>query len=215
MTRSRGAVVFFCGAATAVVFGAVLAAYDLWGGVPRHLWRVMRVLLIGAVGGMGFGGVAWVRSFEPAERPRAMFKAAAVLGGFALICGGGLFGHYAIRLDSSRAICAPALIAPSLQARREALRKGLGPLFPVIDPHGSCLHLKRELDAFDGDRTCPTFPPDDIECRCGKQRWRATHALRCKTKPTSCQWRKSADGSSLGCPEHGALHTLKEARGSL
>jgi hypothetical protein len=88
-----------------------------------------------------------------------------------------------------------------------------GPLFPVIDPHGSCLQLLDERAELLRDGTCPGFVMDDVPCRCGRERWEAGSSPRCATGPTACQHRSGA--STLGCAEHGTQYTLEEARRAL
>lgn len=204
--------VFALGVLLALAFGAVLAAYDIWGGVPRALWPVARRLFIGAVLFVIAGGVGWVASWPAGERLRASLRAGLLLAGLGALGGGALFLHYLSRWDTSRRICAPALIAPTRAAREAALREGLGPLFPVIDPHSSCLQLERERRELEASGTCPSFVMDDVACRCGSERWTPGGAARCASGPTACQYRSERGGSTLGCAEHGSQYTLEEAR---
>ncbi len=56
---------FGVGVAGAIVFGSVLAAYDLWGGVPRSMWLLMRAIatvstVAMVAGSIGAGGSAGI-----------------------------------------------------------------------------------------------------------------------------------------------------------
>lgn len=212
--RTRAALLFFAGVGAIVAFGSVYAAYDLWGGVPRGLWRLMQGLVAAGVIGVGLGGVRWVRSWPEDQRLRATLRAALVLAVLAAAIGGALFTYYVERRGPSRAICLPAAFAPTLAERQERLAEGLGPLFPVIDPDSECLGLKRELDALMEHGQCPLFPPDDAPCRCGA----ALHepgVPRCADGPTTCESREGARGDALGCPEGHAARRLDEYQESL
>lgn len=210
-SRRISAAVFGAGILLAIVFGSVLATYDLWGGVPRTIWPVAQLLVRVAVVCLIGGGVGWVRSWPPSERLRATVRAGAVLIALGAFGGGALFAHYASRWTTSRLICAPALIAPTRAAREAALREGLGPLFPLIDPHGSCLQLERERRQLQETGECPTFVMDDVPCHCGRESWQPSSTARCATGPTACQYRNDV-GQSLGCAEQGSTYTLEEAR---
>lgn len=217
--RRSFAVLFAVGVALAVGFGCLLAAYDLWGGVPRALWPLARRLFIGAGFAIVTGAIGWVTSWPKHERMVASLRAAAILAGVAAVSGAALWTHYAVRWKTSRLVCAPALVAPTRAAREAALREGLGPLFPVIDPHSSCLRLVREMRELDASGACPTFVMDDVACRCGKERWTPASPKRCATpsaagtrsEPTACAYRAELRESTLGCAEPGDA-TLEEAR---
>jgi len=191
---------FALGVLLLVAFGCVLAAYDIWGGVPRGLVRPM-----GAVAAVGallvvVGAVQWVLAFPPGKRLRVALLSGAAVAVLAIGLGGGLFSYYAVRLDTSTRICQPARKAPLRATRDAALSDGLGPLFPVIDPSFECIEMKRELDELDKSGTCPEFVLNDAPCTCGKQRWTKT-STPCATAPTTCQWRSASDRSELGCAE--------------
>jgi len=183
-----------------VAFGCVLAAYDLWGGVPRGLVRPM-----GSVAAFGVllviaGAVQWVLAFPSGKRLRTALLSGAAVAVLAAGLGGGLFSYYAVRLDSSARICRPGRKVPLRAAREAALDEGLGPLFPVIDPSHECIEMKRELDELDRDGTCPEFVLSDAPCTCGTQRWTKA-SVPCATGPTTCQSRSTSNRSELGCAE--------------
>lgn len=199
---------FTMGVSCAVLFGSVLAAYDLWGGVPRSLWRLMRGLLV--VGGTAIiaGAIGWVRTYPAGQRLRAAFKGVVALAVLAALMGGALFAHYASRWDTSRDICQPARSAPTLEERQAALAKGLGPLFPVIDPHSECLRLKEEVDELERDGVCPPVIIPTIPCRCGQQRYEPDGESPCPDGTVTCQWRAEARTTKLGCAEGEMLEGL-------
>lgn len=123
------------------------------------------------------------------ERRRTVLRVALALAGSAVLIGGILLAYYAVRWESSQRICAPALVA-STRAEREAARKeGLGPLFPVIRPHPSCIQLEEERLELERSGECPSFVMDDVPCDCGKERWPGKGSpKRCPDGPTSCEW---------------------------
>ncbi|MEZ4383232.1 MAG: hypothetical protein R3A79_18030 [Nannocystaceae bacterium] len=196
--RTRAALLFFVGVAAFVTFAAIYAAYDLWGGVPRGLWRFLSMSLVLGVLGVGFGGARWIQSWPAEERPRRALRAAIVLGAIAASVGGALYLYYDVRRETSRAICSPGHFAPTLQERQEILAEGLGPLFPVIDPDSECTALKRDVDALVEEGACPLFPPRDAACRCGRDVLRAGES-RCANGPTTCERRDDDPTESFGC----------------
>ena len=195
---------FGIGVLLLVAFGCVLAAYDLWGGVPRGLARPMGALAAFGAVLVVLGAVQWVRASPPGKRLRAALLSGAAAAVLAAGLGGGLFAYYAARLGSSARICRPGREAPLRAARDAALSEGLGPLFPVIDPSFECIAMKRELDELDRDGTCPRFVLDDAPCSCGSQRWTGASAP-CATGRTTCQWRVGSRQTELGCAEGEAL----------
>lgn len=213
MTRRASAVLLFSlGAAAVVAAGCVLAAYDLWGGVPRPLWRLVRGLLLAALTLMLIGGARWFTSFPVGQRLRAALRAALVLSGLAAVLGGGLVAYYLARWQPSRRICAPARLLPSLAARHEALARGVGPLFPVIDPNPACITLKHELDELATRRTCPLVPPAEARCRCGTDTWTGPQSgPACATGPTTCEWRPERQADALGCAGPTSERARREA----
>src|SRR5688572_26834638 len=142
--RRMFAGVFTVGVLLAIGFCCLLAAYDLWGGVPRQWWPLARWLARGAALCVVTGGIGWLLAWPAGERLRAAMRAGIGLLVLAALGGAALWFHYAARWKTSRLVCAPALIASTRAEREAALREGLGPLFPIIDPHDSCLQLERE-----------------------------------------------------------------------
>ena len=211
--RLGSGILFALGLLLTIAFGCLLAAYDLWGGVPRQLWPTARWLLRGGVACLLTGGVGFIWSHPAGQRARALWKSALALAALGTLGGAALWFHYLSRWKTSRLICAPALIAPERATREAALRDGLGPLFPVIDPHGSCLTLLREQRALEDDGTCPSFVMLDTACRCGRQAWSPGNPPACPNGPTACQSRDGA--TTLGCAEHGTSYLLEEAARAL
>lgn len=202
--------IFVLGLLCFVAVGALVAAYDIWGGVPPHLWTRARTLAMVGAGAVVLGGVSWFFSVPKGQRLR---DAAWTLGTLVLVgaaSAAALFIHYTVRWDKSHKICAPALITSTRPARDAALKEGLGPLFPVIDPHHSCIQLERERRAFEKHFACPEFPMEDTPCDCGGMRWDGASRARCTTGPTSCEHRAEKKARALGCasPDN---PTLKDA----
>ena len=211
--RRASAVLFGVGALLAIAFACLVAAYDLWGGVPRSLWPAASWLVRGAAVCLIAGAIGFIWSHPEGTRLRALVRSLVVLAGLAAVGGAALWFYYSARWRASRLECAPALIAPERATRESALRAGLGPLFPVIDPHSSCLSLLREKLALDTDGTCPTFVMLDVSCQCGEERWSAGDPPACPDGPTACQYRDRA--TTLGCAEHGSRFILEDAERAL
>jgi hypothetical protein len=218
--RRPGLALFFVGVGCAVAFGCFLAAYDIWGGIPRGWWPLAHALFIAALLFVVTGAFRWIVSFAPGERRRAVFRAVLALAGAAALIGGVLFAYYMMRWESSRRICAPALVAPTRAEREAARKEGLGPLFPVIDPNYACIQLERERIELERSGDCPSFVMDDVPCTCGKERWIGKASpKRCPDAPTSCEmrgdWKAKNDGPSpergIGCPSEDNS-TLNDAR---
>ena len=209
--RTRGAAYFFTGVAALITFGSVYAAYDLWGGVPRNLWRVMQALAVLALSGTIVGGVRWIKSWPSEARLKASLRAVAVLGTLAALVGLGLFTYYVERRAPSRRICSKAQLTESLSERKKLLREGLGPLFPVIDPDSTCTELKRELDALEESGECPFLPPTGARCLCGQDLW-VSSAPACESGRTTCEWRPQGDreANALGCVTESGERRLRE-----
>jgi hypothetical protein len=211
MARRLALALFVLGVTCAVGLGCLIAAYDLWGGVPRRLWWLARVLGVLAVSLLVAGGTGWLRTFPPSARGKAAFRAVLVMAAIAAAAGAALWFHFVALRQSSRLVCAPALVAPTRAERDRALAEGLGPLFPVIDPHHSCWTLLRERDELQRDGRCPLFVMDDVPCLCGDRRWEPRTATRCESGPTVCSTR----GSAFGCADEGSRYYLEEARRAL
>ncbi len=212
MSRRTYAVLFALGALSALAFGALLASYDLWGGIPRSLWPIARWLLSGGVVLMAAGAVGWVTTWPRADRTRAVLRAVVVLAGLAALGGGALWFHYISRWETSRRICAPAVIATTRTERERALRDGLGPLFPIIDPNYACLELERERRDLAEHGTCPTFMMDDAPCTCGREPWTSGSTARCKDGPTTCEYRGAETGLAIGCAGDEGKRMIEEAK---
>jgi len=211
LRRRAFAGIFVIGVLLATAFGCMLAGYDIWGGIPRELWRTAGGLLAGAFICVTIGIIGWVHSWPKHARGRALLRAAVFLLGVGALSGAALWMHYVSRWKTSRLICAPALVATSRAAREAALREGLGPLFPVIDPHGTCLELERDRRKLEASGTCPMFLMDDVPCRCGNEIWQPGRTPKCTTQPTTCESHDTTE-NTIGCVGTYGKLTLDQAR---
>jgi hypothetical protein len=191
---------FVLGLLCFAAIGALVAAYHDWGGVPPHLWMKAKTVAMGGAGGVALGGLGWFFAVPMGQRLRDAGWALGTILLAGIASGAALFLHYSLRLDTSHKICAPALITSTRASRDAALQQGLGPLFPVIDPHPSCVQLERERRALDRNGECPEFVMDDTACTCGSERWEASSKARCTPGPTSCEYRDDKKARAIGCP---------------
>jgi hypothetical protein len=176
---------------------------------------------VAAVAGVSGGGIKWIRSWPAGQRRRPVLRAGLGLVAVAVVIGGSMFAYRARLHETSRRVCAPALIAPTRAEREAALRDGKGPLFPVFEPHYSCVQLEEERRELERSGTCPEIVMDDVPCTCEAQRWTgASSSRRCPNGPTSCAPhpepnRRNDYGSMpervLGCAGEDSL-LLREAR---
>jgi hypothetical protein len=180
----------------ALVLPAVIfVPWALFGDSVPRFWmslarpRFLAGLVVLEAGLVSIGVWRWWRATGlEADRWKARRRGLWVLLASGLGVGlisGAVFLVYGSWYSEARQICEVGLGAPTLKERERALDAAKPWLEKVAffnENVFSCEELTRELGALNSQGACPRFPPEDVRCTCGAQRWPEDWTKREATK---------------------------------